>query len=154
MSTYAGDGEPVVRMDRSVHRSKIERKCDACRRMIEAGQLYHRSAYLYDGSWEVIDRCARCEGMYRILSPLVRSWSGGDEICDDRLNCGHTWQDNFKDEPPVEVQALAFLTPSEAQILLERSEGFRWAREAADMQGPLEREDALTRRLLVRMVSQ
>jgi hypothetical protein len=153
VSVYAGDGEPVDRWDQSVRRSKADRDCDACRQTIEPGQLYHRTAYLYGGSWEVIERCARCEAMYRILQPLVRKRSENEEICDDRLNCGHTWRDNFDEDPPLEVQALAFLTPTEAQVLLERGEGFRWAREMTDAQGPLEREDTMTRRLLARMLA-
>jgi|1185.fasta_scaffold09525_1 hypothetical protein len=153
MSVYAGDGEPVARWDSSVRRSKIVRSCCACCQPIAIGALYHRTAYLYDGDWEVIERCARCEAMYRILRPLVHKMFLGDEVCDDRLNCGHTWRDNFGEEPPVEVQALAFLSPEEAQVLLEKPLGFEWARKTAGLQGPVESEDAITRRLLARVLA-
>lgn len=151
MSTYAGDGEPVDRFCEEVRRAKKARRCGACREAIDAGDLYHRSAFLYAGEWEVINRCARCEAMFRFLAPLVRA-RDSEDVCDSRLNCGHTWQDNFEGEPPVAIQALAFLTKEEAQALLEKRERFErfvhgpWG--TAEVSGPVEAEDARVLRLL------
>ncbi len=151
MSTYAGDGEPVVRYDEEVRRAKKARVCSSCRELIGAGDLYHRTAALFDGSWEVVNRCARCEAMYRFLKPLVRA-RDREDVCDPRLQCGHTWGDNFEGEPPIAVQALAFLMPHEAQALLAKRDAFSrfalgpWG--SAEVSGPVEQEDARIARLL------
>lgn len=116
MSVDAGE-EYVDVWDETVRRARKEHRCDACRETIRRGDLYHRTATLYDGAWDSTNRCARCEAMFRFLSPLVKGL-GDDQVCDLALNCGHKWQDNFPGEPPLIVQALAFLTQSEAQILL------------------------------------
>lgn len=35
-----------------------------------------------------------------------------------RLNCGHTYWDVHETDPPPDVEALAFVTPADAQALL------------------------------------
>lgn len=115
MSTDAGE-EPVDIYESAVRRSRRDRKCHACKETIRRGDRYHTDRVLFEGRWEATDRCARCETMFRILDPLMGSY----EVCAPELNCGHTWEQNFGEPPPVEIQALAFLTPSEAQVLLER----------------------------------
>lgn len=117
MSTDCGDETADV-YESAIRRSRKDRFCDACNEPIRRGDLYHTTRVLFEGSWDwdYADRCARCEAMFRVLSPLM----GDEQMCDWKLNCGHTWEDNFDDPPPVAIQALAFLTPAEAQILLER----------------------------------
>lgn len=152
MSIDGGDGEPVDRYDESVRRAAKAHKCDACRETIKRGDLYHRTAMLFEGQWDITNRCARCEAMYRFLQPCVRKLGDGDEICDPELQCGHVWSDNFEGEPPLVVQALAFLTPAEAQVLLSKRARFErrvsgsWG--SANVAGPIESEDARIARLL------
>lgn len=118
------DGECADIWEEDIRRSRKDRKCDACSEMIKRGDKYCSTRSLYDGRWNNIDRCARCETMYRVLSfkmPELR-----DEyyrpVCDPELDCGHTWEDNFKSPPPAVVATLAFLTQAEAQVLLK----IRW----------------------------
>jgi hypothetical protein len=98
--------------------------------------------------------CARCDAMFRFLQPCVRGLGDGDEHCDPALDCGHVWSDNFEGEPPLVVQALAFLTPAEAQVLLEKRARFRRRVSgdfgSADVSGPVESEDGRIARLLRR----
>ena len=122
MSMDGGDEYPDV-WDESVRRARKEHTCGACKEPIKRGHLYSRTACLYEGSWDFWNRCARCEAIYRFLKPLVRDLGEEDgfeceQYCDPALNCGHTFQDNFKRDAPLAVQALAFLKPEEAQLLL------------------------------------
>ncbi len=79
--------------------------------------------------------------MYRFLGSVQPR----GEVCAERLDCGHDWDDNFDGEPPVEVQALAFLTPSEAQVLLSKP----WpARNWDEFHHPCEKPEHRIARLL------
>ena len=115
VDTDSFDG-PCDVWDEDVRRARKDRHCSACRETIHRGDLYHSTRQLYDGSWTTISRCARCETMYRFLGSVQPS----GEVCAERLDCGHEWAENFSGDPPIEVQALAFLTPAEAQLLLSK----------------------------------
>jgi hypothetical protein len=119
MSIDCSDGEPVEVYNENIKRAKKDWECDACRQRIERGHLYHETKMFFDDVWEVTRRCARCEALFRFLVPCVRELSS-EERCAEALDCGHEWKDNFEGEPPVAVQALAFLTPAEAQVLIRR----------------------------------
>jgi hypothetical protein len=101
--------------EEGVRRARKRHKCSACREPIQPGQQYHATRSLFDGSWETVKRCARCEAMFRFLGSILP----GDQVCAERLDCGHPWSDNFSDPPPPEVEHLAFLTQAEAQRLLD-----------------------------------
>jgi hypothetical protein len=144
VSTDCGD-EPCDIYETAVRRSRKDRKCDACRETIRRGDRYDTTRILFEGQWQATNRCARCEAMYRVLSPLMSR--DDDQVCDPELNCGHTWEDNFGEQPPVVVQALAFLTPSEAQVLLERWPAPLHHRDYL-VHGPLEAPERTIARLL------
>ena len=91
-------------------RARKSRKCCACKEVVQAGQVYHRSKYLFDGSWQQFDHCPRC---IQICEQLWER-SGGDAI-NMHLDCGETWE-----EPPLEIAALAFELPTEMQGRAER----------------------------------
>lgn len=140
MSTDCGE-EPVDIYESAVRRSRKDRKCHACRELIRRGDRYHTTRMLFEGQWQHTNRCARCEALVRVLSPLMDD----EQVCDPTLDCGHRWEENFGEPPPLAVQALAFLTPGEAQVLLER-----WPAELPffDSQGPLEAPERTIERLL------
>jgi hypothetical protein len=141
VDTDSFDGPSAV-WDEDVRRSRKDRCCSACHETIKRGDLYHSTRSLFDGSWTTIARCARCEAMYRFLGSV----QGAGDVCDERLDCGHEWEDNFFGEPPLVVQALAFLTPSEAQLLLSKP----WALQGREhvATGPIEAPERMIARLL------
>jgi hypothetical protein len=158
MSVDYGDGEPVDNYQAGVRRAKQAMPCTACGLTIERGHLYHRTYYECDGDSYEHDRCARCQTMYLFLEPCVGQLSG-DEGVDPDLDCGHVWSDNFDGEPPLAVQALAFLTPAEAQVLIGKPR-FKnrtvWDesgdKELGTLSGPLEPEEHRIARLLTSII--
>jgi hypothetical protein len=115
MSSECGDEPYSVQRDQ-VRRARKDHRCDACKETIRRGDLYHYFFGVFEGESEELKRCARCEAMYRVLQP--RMDRAEYETCDPRLSCGHVWEERFREPPPVAVQALAFLTQAEAQVLL------------------------------------
>jgi hypothetical protein len=153
MSVDCSDGEPVDDYESVTRRAKTETSCTACGQPIERGQLYHHTSYSFDGDDFEHRRCARCEAMFRFLQPCVNELSG-DETVDPDLDCGHVWSDNFEGEPPLAVQALAFLTPAEAQVLIASK---RFSNQYVDLmrlQGPIEPEEHRIARLLRRILGE
>jgi len=66
-----------------------------------------RTGVLYDGSWSDLAHCGRCDRLLRAIARHI------DGPVDAEFACGETWED-----PPPEVAALAFVTPSEASEML------------------------------------
>lgn len=91
-------------------RSRKPRQCEACKETIPAGAHYARVSAVYDGSAETIVRCIRCQRMHEHLRLLARSeglWPA------ERLNCGREYVEEWGEEPPEEIAALAFALPGE-----------------------------------------
>jgi hypothetical protein len=122
-------------------RAAKDKRCDACHEIIRRGDLYCDTRMLYDGEWSDVARCARCEAMFLVIDDALPS----GEVPDRELNCGHTWEERYEEPPPVEYQALAFLTPDEAQRLLLRL--------PSNFVGPREPECARVKRVLATMMS-
>ena len=93
--------------DRTVRRARRERRCSGCRSIIASGDLYARTGVLYDGSWSDVAHCGRCDRLFRMSAQHIAAPG------DAEFACGETWED-----PPPEVAALAFVTPSEASEML------------------------------------
>ena len=149
MSVDCGDDGPDVWLERFI-RARAEHTCAACCTIITRGELYHQTRSLYDGGWTVVKRCARCQAIFELLSCKVRELPG-DQCCDPRLDCGHTYQENFGDTP-IAVQALAFMTRNEAQRLAELIRMTRPPNEFYwEEHGPREAPEAWIERLLVRI---
>jgi len=110
MSMSCDDGEPV-----DVYRVKqvIARKthqCDACLEpTIIPGKLYTSIGVVWEGTAETIKRCPRCQTIYEHLRKLCPR----GEVPDDRLNCGHEYQERWEVEPPEDIAALAFWLPGD-----------------------------------------
>lgn len=118
MSIDCYDGEPAsVHNERRIRCAK-DKPCDACGQTIRRGDHYIRDALLFDGSWDVVQRCLRCEAIYEHLCKVHqedRKKNDHEDYPDRSLRCGHTYQKRWGVEPPPEIARLAFLTPDEIQ---------------------------------------
>jgi len=74
---------------------------------IQPGDVYSRTAVLFDGEWEITKRCVRCEELYRHLLFVNRS-SRWDEGIHRALDCGHDYEEAHGKLPPEHIDALAF----------------------------------------------
>ena len=89
-------------------KARKEHTCSACGETIAPRQRYYRVALVFDGSASTVKRCARCQKIHEHLRDL-----GSDSWPDERLNCGHDYEDMHDVPPPPEIAALAFALPGE-----------------------------------------
>ncbi len=85
--------------------------CDACRESIEPGHRYYTVALAFEGDFESIKRCCRCEAIHRHL----RKIEPGELWPAERLDCGEEYRDHWGEDPPPEIAALAFALPGEVR---------------------------------------
>lgn len=95
-------------------RARVRHRCCACGETILPRDRYHYTSGLWDGEPDSFKHCLRCWALFCELQ--ARSVVG--EVPALALDCGESWFDVFGDDPPPEVQALAFQTRDEAQALL------------------------------------
>lgn len=100
---------------RDIARAKTRHVCSGCRRDISPGQLYIKTKVLYDGSWSSWKHCGRCA---QLMAELLDRHGAGVSV-DPEFCCGMSWFDAFDEDPPEEVQALAFVDANEASKMLE-----------------------------------
>ena len=109
MSEYS-DGECSSVHDAEWRTARKTHKCDACEIPISPGHRYHRTFYVFDGSPGVDIRCERCQAIYSHLSSRM---TDSEEFCNARLNCGHTYEERWREPPPEWLAALAFWLPGD-----------------------------------------
>ena len=93
------------------HRARKPHTCGACGETIPVGVIYTRVFVLFDGRKETIKRCSRCQRIHehlRTIDPWRETWP------DERLACGATYEDEWGEEPPPEIAALAFALPGDS----------------------------------------
>lgn len=95
-------------------RARKEHRCCACAGTIRPGDRYERTFVVWEGESDTIVHCLRCASMFRAITRRQRELEHEVGARYD-LDCGHSWQDAFDEEPPPEIARLAFLTPDEAQ---------------------------------------
>lgn len=124
MSQY-GEGDSCPVLDETWRTSRKDRKCDACKEAIRTGHRYHRTASLYDGSWNVTERCERCQFIFEHLSDCIAKEGDREEYeyCHPDLNCGHEYKERWKEEPPPEIAALAFWRPGDPLPISRKAVG-------------------------------
>lgn len=108
------DGEYPEVSNAEIRRARLPHKCCACQEEIRPGDWHHYTFYIFEGIANEDRRCLRCEAIYRVLLEKLR----GDPECEapaPYLDCGHTWQQRYGEEPPPEVARLAFMTADEIQ---------------------------------------
>jgi len=95
------------------HKANKEHACSACLETIKPGHQYCRAAWAFEGEFDNVKRCARCQAMHKHL----RNLAPGDAWPAERLDCGERYEDDWGTAPPPEIAALAFITQDEAQAL-------------------------------------
>jgi hypothetical protein len=93
--------------------ARVPHKCSACREAIAPGHRYTVIAIVFDGEVKSLKRCARCQALHEHLRGLCRTEGDRDEWPDERLNCGHTYSEQWNREPPEEIARLAFALPGD-----------------------------------------
>lgn len=96
-----------IRVARKLH------KCGACRAMIKCGEKYSYTFIVFDRESSVTKRCMRCDAIYRHLLGLLGCSETGVDL---KLNCGHSYEEIHREEPPEEIARLAFLTGEEVAL--------------------------------------
>lgn len=123
MSVDCDGGERPEVWNEKANRARIAHKCSACSETIRPGDLYHYTFYIFDGVSNTTRRCARCETLYRALVKLhAKEQPEVEDVTEPgvhpELECGHTFEQVFKREPPPQLARLAFMTPDEMQLEL------------------------------------
>ena len=95
-----------------------------CKRTIEPGQKFAHIDTQHDDDRRTYIRCGACQVLHEHLTKVGEpNWMFPAEM----LDCGKAYADEHGCEPPVEIQALAFLDSEEAAALLEgREEPDAW----------------------------
>jgi len=86
--------------------------CDACKETIRVGDHYWRVYILFDGQKETVKRCLRCQKIHEHLREMGK---GEDMWPAERLDCGEDYFCEWEEDPPPEIQALAFALPQDRQ---------------------------------------
>lgn len=105
--------------DECFPRARKPHTCAACKETIPAGHHYARVGIVDSEGANTVKRCMRCQRIHEHL----RTLDPGTTWPDERLNCGETYRDEWGDDPPPEIAALAFALPGE--IAAEGREGER-----------------------------
>lgn len=93
-------------------RARKDHWCGACSETIPRGDRYVRVNFKQDGEISSLIRCLRCERIYRHLQEkgrpvgMVPCWL---------LDCGLDYLEEWEEEPPPEIAALAFVTGHDLQ---------------------------------------
>jgi hypothetical protein len=100
----------------SYHKARKEHVCCACGETIRKGDRYRKTFVVFEGDVDTYKHCLRCATLMDAISKRIRDGERNyEEAVAWELDCGHTWQENFDEEPPEEIARLAFLTPDEMQ---------------------------------------
>jgi hypothetical protein len=115
MSVNIDDCETTQASSETRPRARKPHRCDACHETIPTGTVYVRNGFVAEGTAETIKRCLRCERIYEHLAERFRAARRHGEAPDVLLDCGHTYRDEWDEDPPEEVAALAFALPGEVE---------------------------------------
>ena len=111
MSQY-GD-EPCSVYDVKERVARKAHKCSACGERVEPGTKYTDVFMVHEGEPYTCKRCPRCQVIYLHLEGRIRAEGDYDWFCDERLNCGHEYEERSKEAPPEWLAALAFWLPGD-----------------------------------------
>ena len=112
MSQYS-DGEYVKLYDEEERKARKPHRCAACRETIPPKAKYWVISWLWEGRFDGLKRCGRCQKMHAHLLKKCRDNGYSDEYPDHELNCGHDYTERWGVEPPPEIAALAFALPGD-----------------------------------------
>ncbi len=108
MSRSVGEYYGFYRELRRVARKPHE--CCACEIPISPGDIYYTISAAFDGRIDDWKRCARCQFIHEQLRDICQS---DDSWPDEKLNCGHTFEERWEHAPPAWMAALAFWQPGD-----------------------------------------
>jgi hypothetical protein len=105
-------------------KARKQHECAACHETIPIGHVYANHFSVFEGTAETVKRCMRCELIYQHLCSIEED---PDFSPAQRLDCGHSYEENWCRPPPDHVAKLAFMTPEEIQLELakEQEKGMR-----------------------------
>jgi hypothetical protein len=104
------DGNYCRAWNEKVRTARRAHTCCACREPIKAGERYHfLSGVWSDSGPDSFKHCLRCWVMYRAAAKRARE--NGDDGAEILLDCGVIWEN-----PPPEIEALAFALPGEVVL--------------------------------------
>jgi hypothetical protein len=109
--SHEGD-EPCAVYEQTSRTARKQHTCDACGSAIAVGQRYAYVFLIWDGARYQYRRCPRCEAIHAHLRAKCSAECGG-RWPDEELNCGEDYADNWGEEPPPEISALAFWLPGD-----------------------------------------
>lgn len=116
---YYGDG-PCEEYEHSMVPLKRAVVCSVtdCGAVIPAGSRASYTMSVFEGIRDAVWRCHRCERIYlhlqeRCSAENATSWRYRALCVDDRLDCGIDYEEEWGEEPPPEIAALAFALPGE-----------------------------------------
>lgn len=89
--------------------ARRQHTCSACKEAIEVGHRYTRVSIVIDGEASTVKRCARCQAMHEHLRKL----SPGEMWPEEKLDCGLAYLDEWGEDPPEHIAALAFWRPGD-----------------------------------------
>lgn len=95
-------------------KARKEHKCDACGEVVSVGHYYFRITMIFDGQASAVKRCLRCQALHKHL----RKKEPGEMWPDERLSCGMDYKKEWGEDPPLEVEMLAFISQEESQRML------------------------------------
>ena len=112
MSQY-GD-EPCEKYEMRERVARKQHTCDACSMTILPGMKYAYVFLVHDGDAYTYKRCPRCQVIFVHLSERIRADGDAyEEFCDEKLNCGHDYEERWQEAPPEWLAALAFWLPGD-----------------------------------------
>lgn len=107
----------------SWRRARKRHGCITCGEGIRKGDLYRYCFYVFDGMSGDHATCARCDDLYIAVSRRADQCGIYPTYLCPELDCDEDWRMAFGEDPPEEVQALAFMTREEIQALAQRKAG-------------------------------
>lgn len=110
MSHDVYNAEPYAVTSEETRVAGKTHRCDACHEPITRGHAYVRFFGVWDGYAEAVKRCLRCQ---KIFEHLVERGREADTYPAQRLDCGYTYGEEWGEDPPEHIAALAFALPGE-----------------------------------------
>jgi hypothetical protein len=109
--SFDGDYEPCDVWRDTKRRARKEHKCSACKETIQRTHFYIEHFSIFEGEFDTFKRCMRCEAIYQHLLNVSHSDSPPMPL----LDCGHSYREIHRVDPPDHIAALAFALPGEIQ---------------------------------------
>src|SRR5690242_12524167 len=80
---FYGDGDHAVIQERSRPKARKQYRCYECRGVILPGETHQYLKSLYEGSWDVVRTCLKCEAVREFIADIeqARGCHGEEAWC-------------------------------------------------------------------------